>query len=187
MSFKKKVNIHPQGRPITVLNNMIRSDVMGAYLTTEEIRNILIQKGAVREVMPDGSTVTLNLNNYNKTNLFDERQKQIATERENARQDKIVQKKIENDIKAKDMARANAIAKIITTSSAPSEIKKDTSIDLPTVKDVQTNKANAPLSSTTPEGYTEKYNARKTNNKKSIQDAVESARAKIEANKKKHK
>lgn len=185
MSFKKKVNIHPQGRPITVLNNMIRSDVMGAYLTTEEIRNILIQKGAVREVMPDGSTVTLNLNNYNKTNLFDERRKEIASENEKARQDKIVQKKLENDIKTKDMARASAIAKVLT-STVPSEIKKDTSIDPPTVKDVQTNKGSAPLSST-PAGYTEKFNARKTRNKKSIQDAVESARAKIEANKKKNK
>lgn len=69
--MKKRVNINPQGHPITALPLMIRSNVLGIMLDTEDIKKVILQKGSVDEVLPDGTTVSLNLTNYDDTSMYE--------------------------------------------------------------------------------------------------------------------
>ena len=79
----KLVNIQLQGRPITALKYVIKSNTNNVTLTTEEIKAILEEhNGIVREVFPDGTLITLNLENYNNPNLYQEfKAKQDAEKR----------------------------------------------------------------------------------------------------------
>lgn len=63
----KIVNIYPTW-PITRLNPPIRSVVKNVTKSVEDIRICLVTRARVEEVLPDGSTVTLGFNNYNKDN-----------------------------------------------------------------------------------------------------------------------
>ena len=63
----KIVNIYPTW-PITRLNPPIRSVVKNVTKSVEDIRVCLVSRAKVEEVLPDGSTVALSFNNYNKDN-----------------------------------------------------------------------------------------------------------------------
>lgn len=60
----KLVNIKVTGRPITALNQMIRTNLNSIKLDVGDIQKILLQKGKVEEILDDGSIIHLNLSNY---------------------------------------------------------------------------------------------------------------------------
>ena len=110
----KLVNLILHGKAITCLKHPITKNMEKIYLTTEDIRKILESSNAtVREVFPDGTTYDLNLDNYEKSDLF-EVAKQEKESQEAAKKAKAaIDTKIENDIKAGKEARSKAIASII--------------------------------------------------------------------------
>ena len=63
-TLKKLVNIYPT-MPITDFNPPMRVPTKRVYKTIGEIRTCLIRRAIVDEIMPDGSTVRLGLDNYN--------------------------------------------------------------------------------------------------------------------------
>lgn len=63
----KKVNVIPQ-RPISTVNPPIRSAVRRVHKPVEDIRKCLIGRAIVEEILPDGSTLTLDFSNYDKDN-----------------------------------------------------------------------------------------------------------------------
>lgn len=107
--MQKKVNIYPQSGPITALSVPIRSNIMNATINVEDIRKIIMQGGAVKEILPDGSTVSLNLNNYDKTDLFELVKKEREEEQARIAQEKIEEKKRAEEISKKKSARQSAI------------------------------------------------------------------------------
>lgn len=65
--MNKVVNIYPK-YAITTVNPPIRSTVYRVTKSTSEIRNCIIARAVVEEILPDGSTITLNFSNYDKDN-----------------------------------------------------------------------------------------------------------------------
>lgn len=65
--MNKKVNIYPK-TPVLSINPPIRSAVRKVTKSTEEIRECIIARAIVEEILPDGSTVRLNFSNYDKNN-----------------------------------------------------------------------------------------------------------------------
>lgn len=63
----KVVNIYPS-MPITGVNPPIRSSVKRVTKSINEIRTCLMSRAIVEEIMPDGTTVRLNISNYDKCN-----------------------------------------------------------------------------------------------------------------------
>ena len=210
MAIYKVVNIHPQGKPITALNQMIRSDIMGAKLTTDQIRDIIVQKAAVREVLPDGSTVALTLANYADTDLY---QKKLEIEREEiakAKQEEINRAKTNRAIVNKDKAREEALKKlgaasanvasrtlndssfrnIVTNESAAANIKDDSVPRVTKVPTIQTgimgNTENVNYDSAQRD-FANKGKAPKRTVRKDDEEAIARARARIEANRAKKK
>lgn len=107
--MKKKVDICPQGKPITAMNIMIRSDITGAMVDVKDIREIILQKGRVREIFPDGSKIDLNLSNYANMNLYEEvKAQRVAKETEKRELELQIQKEKE-EIARKNAAREEAI------------------------------------------------------------------------------
>jgi hypothetical protein len=108
----KKVNIYPQGRPITALRQMIRNNIFGADLTLEQIKSILVQNGRVDEILKDGSTVTLTLENYDDMDLYKAIREKEEQEEAARKQAAIERKKLEAKIKEADRARQAAVNNI---------------------------------------------------------------------------
>ena len=210
MAIYKVVNIHPQGKPITALNQMIRSDIMGAKLTTDQIRDIIVQKAAVREVLPDGSTVALTLANYADTDLY---QKKLEIEREEiakAKQEEINRAKTNRAIVNKTKAREEALKKlgaasanvasrslndssfrnIVTNESAAANIKDDGVPRVTKVPTIQTgimgNTENVSYDSAQRD-FSNKGKTPRRTVRKDDEEAVARARARIEANRSKKK
>lgn len=207
MAIYKVVNIHPQGKPITALNQMIRSDIMGAKLTTDQIREIILQKGAVREVLPDGSTVALTLANYTDTNLYE---KKLELERQEAakiKQAQIERSKSARAIVDKNKARREALSKlkkdtisqptqridtsaIVTNAAAAANIKDDNVPRVSKVPTIQTGiMTDLDNVNTNPYASVQRDFTNKGKTASSVisdsADAVARARARIEANKQK--
>lgn len=65
--MNKTVNIYPR-TPITTLNPPIRGIVRNIVKSTKEIRECIIARAVVEEVLSDGSTLILDFSNYNKDN-----------------------------------------------------------------------------------------------------------------------
>ena len=63
----KVVNIYPS-MPITGVNPPIRTTVKRVTKSIEEIRACLMARATIEEVLADGSTVRLNIGNYDKLN-----------------------------------------------------------------------------------------------------------------------
>ena len=63
----KKVNIYPK-YPITSVTPAIRTVSLGITKPVEDIRKCIIARAIVDEVLSDGTTVRLNMNNFNKNN-----------------------------------------------------------------------------------------------------------------------
>lgn len=63
----KKVNIYPT-MPITALNPVIRVATKNVLKSVEEIRTCINARAMVEEILMDGSTLKLNLSNYDKDN-----------------------------------------------------------------------------------------------------------------------
>ena len=108
----KKVNIYPQGRPITALRQMIRNNIFGADLTLEQIKSILVQNGRVDEILKDGSTVTLTLENYDDRDLYKAIREKEEQEEAARKQAAIERKKLDAKIKEADRARQAAVNNI---------------------------------------------------------------------------
>jgi hypothetical protein len=108
----KKVNIYPQGRPITALRQMIRNNIFGADLTLEQIKSILVQNGRVDEILKDGSTVTLTLENYDDMDLYKAIREKEEQEEAARKQAAIERKKLDAKIKEADRARQAAVNNI---------------------------------------------------------------------------
>ena len=63
----KKVNIYPK-YPITTITPAIRTVSLGVTRPVEDIRKCIIARAIVDEVLSDGTTVRLTMNNFNKNN-----------------------------------------------------------------------------------------------------------------------
>ena len=68
--MKKVVNIYPSF-PITTVNPPIRGSVLKTKKSLEDIKKCIIARAKVEEVLNDGSTLLLNLNNYDRDNSVD--------------------------------------------------------------------------------------------------------------------
>lgn len=211
MAIFKVVNIHPQGKPITALNQMIRSDIMGAKLTTDQIKEIILQKAAVREVLPDGTTVALTLSNYADTDLYQKKLEIEREERARAKQAAIDKAKTQRSIVNKDKAREEALKKlgeasaktvtrkldsafkatIITNEAAASNIKNDNVPRVNKVPTVQTgimgNTDNVNPYASVQRDFSNKGKTPKRTIQQDDEEAVARARARIEANRRKKK
>lgn len=73
----KKVNIIPTVA-ITRLNPPIRTTVRRVTKSVSEIRTCLMNRAIVEEILPDNSTLRLDLTNYDKNNRPSEKDKVIA-------------------------------------------------------------------------------------------------------------
>lgn len=174
--MKKKVNIYPQNGPITAFSIPIRSNIMGAEVEVEDIKKVLMQGGVVKEVLPDGSTYTLTLNNYDDPDIFGRLKREKEAEEAKIAQQRIEEQKRNNDIAKKNFARDQAIAKMRANVAggavkppAKEEVIKKIAVQEQTQKAAATNTAS--VASQT---------AAQAN-----KSAVEAARAKIEENKQK--
>lgn len=78
--FPKKVNIYAN-RPITVLSVPIRGNIFGANLTEKQLLAVICAHGIVDEVLEDGSTVRLDMANYNKDNSSESVKAKAAAEK----------------------------------------------------------------------------------------------------------
>lgn len=65
--MNKKVNIYPKN-PITTVNPTIRTTTLRVSKPVEDIRKCIIARAMVDEVLDDGTTLRLDLNNYDKDN-----------------------------------------------------------------------------------------------------------------------
>ena len=65
--MNKKVNIYPK-YPITTITPAIRTVSLGVTRPVEDIRKCIIARAIVDEVLSDGTTVRLTMNNFNKNN-----------------------------------------------------------------------------------------------------------------------
>lgn len=68
MATIKKVNVYPS-KPISGLPVQISTPAIKVSLTTVEILKCILSDAKVEEILPDGSTIRLNLNNYDKENV----------------------------------------------------------------------------------------------------------------------
>ena len=66
----KKVDIYPK-RPITTVNPPIRGAWLSVIKSVEEIKLCLEAEACVYEILPDGSSIELNLDNYNIDNYIE--------------------------------------------------------------------------------------------------------------------
>lgn len=66
--MNKVVNIYPS-MAILGVNPPIRTTQVKVTKSTSEIRACIIARATVDEVLPNGKTIRLNLNNYNKDNI----------------------------------------------------------------------------------------------------------------------
>lgn len=66
--MNKVVNIYPSMAILSV-NPPIRTTQVKVTKSTSEIRACIIARAIVDEVLPNGKTIRLNLNNYNKDNV----------------------------------------------------------------------------------------------------------------------
>lgn len=66
--MNKVVNIYPS-MAILGVNPPIRTTQVKVTKSTSEIRACIIARATVDEVLPNGKTIRLNLNNYNKDNV----------------------------------------------------------------------------------------------------------------------
>lgn len=165
----KKVNVYPLGGPITALAIPIRSMLTGAELDTKDIKKIILGGGAVKEIMPDGTLVSLDLQNYDDPKLF-ENNKKAKEAAEAARvQEKIEEAKIKKEVEKREQARAQAIANFHKDAAAAAVKKRDI------VQGKALFNNNKTVTATKEEP--------KKDDKTAQQQAVEAARAKIEANK----
>lgn len=156
---KKKVDVLPQGKPITAMNIMIRSDITGATLDVKDIREIILQKGRVREIFPDGSKYDLNLSNYDNMNLYEKVKANRIDEEAKKKQAEIERAKQEAEIAQKREARKAAIQNSKTAVATATVAKA----------------AEAPKAATSNTAPVSKVETKP--------NAVDEARAKIEANK----
>lgn len=65
--MQKKVNIYPQ-RPITTINPPIRSTIKGVHMPIDIIRECIINRAIVEEVLDNGEVVNLDFTNFDKDN-----------------------------------------------------------------------------------------------------------------------
>ena len=121
----KTVNIYCQGRPITALGTVIRSDVMGARLDVADIKKLILQKAQVREVLPDGSTVILDLKNYDKPDMMEQSKAAKEAEAAAKKQAAINAAKQKEIIDAKNKARDEAIKASKKEEFVPKKVKKN--------------------------------------------------------------
>lgn len=63
----KKVNIYPR-TPILTMNPVIRTTTLGVTMTYDQIRNCIMGRALVDEILSDGSTIRLTLGNYKEKN-----------------------------------------------------------------------------------------------------------------------
>lgn len=63
----KRVNIYPR-EPITSTNPPIRGNIIATTTLLSDIKECLINNAIVEEVLPDGTTIPLTLENYNTSN-----------------------------------------------------------------------------------------------------------------------
>ena len=82
----KMVNIYPNGA-ITTINPPIRSRVMGVIKSTDEIRQCIIARAIVDEILSDGSTVRLDFSNYDKDNNPSPVEVAVAAAKENIKEE----------------------------------------------------------------------------------------------------
>ena len=68
--MKKVVNIYPSF-PITTVNPPIRGSVLKTKKDVNDIKKCIVARAKVEEVLNDGSTILLNLNNYDRDNSVD--------------------------------------------------------------------------------------------------------------------
>jgi ribosomal protein L14E/L6E/L27E len=79
----KKVNIIPS-RPITSVNPPIRSAVRRVYKTLDEIRQCMISRAVVQEILEDGSVLVLDFSNYASDNRLSTKQAAIDAAKKKA-------------------------------------------------------------------------------------------------------
>lgn len=79
MTMKKKVNIQ-SNYPLYVFTPPLTGVINGAELTYPEIYNCLGQGAIINEVLPDGSELRLNYQNYNKVNVSEPKKEIITNE-----------------------------------------------------------------------------------------------------------
>lgn len=174
--MKKKVNLYPQNGPITAFSVPIRSNIMGAEVEVEDIKKVLMQGGVVKEVLPDGSTYTLTLNNYDDPDIYGRVKKEKEAEEARLAQEKIEEQKRAADIAKKNVARDQAIARM-RSNLAGGGVKPANKADVVKKAAVQEQTQKAAATNTATQASQTAAQANKS--------AVEAARAKIEANKQK--
>lgn len=112
--MKKLVNIK-MANPTVALKTIIRGNRYKQTLDVNEIRQLLIKKAIVEEVLSDGTTVPLDFTNYNKEHLTKAEQDKKEAEEKAAAEAKAkaeaeAKKKAEEEA-AKAKAEAEAKAK----------------------------------------------------------------------------
>ena len=137
----KTVNIYCQGRPITALGTVIRSDIMGARLDVADIKKLILQKAQVREVLPDGSTVILDLNNYDKPDMMEQSKAAKEAEAAAKKQAAINAAKQKEIIDAKNKARDEAIKASKKEEFVPKKVKEQKKDKHGKVTDVKPEKS----------------------------------------------
>lgn len=75
--MNKVVNIYPK-TPVLTVNPPIRCAVRRVTKPLNDIRECIIARAVVEEVMSNGTTIRLNLNNYDKNNNISTIEKTIA-------------------------------------------------------------------------------------------------------------
>ena len=66
--MKKRVNVYPVV-PILTIRTPIMTTALNCELSHGDILNCIYSRALVDEILPDGNTVRLNLNNYDKCNV----------------------------------------------------------------------------------------------------------------------
>lgn len=110
--MKKKVNIYTNGKIITSLSIPIRSDIMGVDIEVDDIRKLLINGAIVKEIMPDGSLISLTMDNYSDLNLFETHKAEVAAKQAALNQKRIEEEKLQRNIQEKKASRVEAIKAI---------------------------------------------------------------------------
>jgi len=73
---QKRVNIYPRGA-ITTLIPPIRMPIHKVTKKIKDIRLALLAGARVEEILPDGRTISLNINNYDKDNMVNVNPKKV--------------------------------------------------------------------------------------------------------------
>ena len=93
----KKVNIMPK-RPITTIIPPIRMPIYNVTKKIDDIKLAILAGARVEEIMPDGSKVSLNLNNYDRDNSGTMKVKVAEIKEEKTMEDTINEVKEEEKI-----------------------------------------------------------------------------------------